>query len=668
MKYFTKSAFKRSLECVTKLYYNNNKDLYFNSSLDDEFLLALAKGGYQVGELAKFYFCDDPIKEDISINTLYYDKALEETSRRLNQPGKVVIAEAAFKFKNLFIRVDLLIREGDFINIYEVKAKSFDADEKFLNSKGTGVLSKWVEYFYDIAFQRFVVRNALRDYGFKIRTHLLLVNKDVTTDVDGLHQNFKVYSDNGRMKVVTKDGLTLKDLGSQILIPVSTDEVCDKIEIEFPVPTDLNNNISFEDFIWKTADIYTNNEKVVTPLGSKCKACSFHTSNNEDEKLRSGFIECWKTAMGLPQIDRALVTELWNGLSGPRSYATELTRAGKYFIHSIKEVDIAPTSKSKISSLGLTPHLRRMEQINREKIRSYESYFNADGMKSEMQSWNFPLHMIDFETSAVAVPFFKDLRPYEGVAFQFSHHIIDHDWKIRHETQFLSFEPGNFPNFEFVRSLKNALSKDKGSVFRYHNHENTYLNMIYWQLNSRKDAPSDKKELMNFIDQITHEKARNHTGPRDMIDLYQLVLQYYYSPLAKGSNSLKQILPAIIAESDFLKNKYGKSGVYGIGKDVHSLNFDDHIWIKPEAGNNPYKTLPRVFENYDTETLDELVKDMEDLSDGGTAMTAYNYLQFSEIKMEQRKSISDALLRYCELDTLAMVMLVEGWKDKIERL
>ena len=228
--------------------------------------------------------------------------------------------------------------------------------------------------------------------------------------------------------------------------------------------------------------------------------------------------------------------------------------------------------------------------------------------------------------------------------------------------QLLSFEPGKFPNYDFVRNLKNALSKDNGSVFRYHNHENTYLNMIYRQLNSRSDAPPDKKELMNFIDEITHEKVRNHNGPRDMIDLYQLVLRYYYSPVAKGSNSLKQILPAIIAESDFLKDKYGKPGVYGKGKTIHSLNFDDHIWIKPDFANNPYKTLPHVFEAYDQDTLDLLVKDMEELADGGTAMTAYNYLQFSEIPLDQRQRISESLLRYCELDTLAMVMLVEGWK------
>ena len=42
------------------------------------------------------------------------------------------------------------------------------------------------------------------------------------------------------------------------------------------------------------------------------------------------------------------------------------------------------------------------------------------------------------------------------------------------------------------------------------------------------------------------------------------------------------------------------------------------------------------------------------------AMTEYNYTQFKDLSAFERKSIEKALLRYCELDTLAMVMLVRG--------
>ena len=662
--YLTKSRFKLALECVSQLFYTGKKDEYSDKKLNDEFLFALAKGGYQVGELAKYCFCEDPTKEAITINSLDYDVALMETERILKSPGRVVIFEPAFKYKNLFVRVDVLVREGNVINIYEVKAKSYDQNEKFLNVKRPTISSKWVDYLYDVAFQRFVVRNALKDQNLIIKTHLLLVNKDVTTNIDGLHQNFKVYSDNGRIKVETKVGLVRSDLGSQILVPVSTDEICDKIENEFPVPTDFHPNISFKDFIWSTAKIYVDNERVSTTVGSKCKSCSFYTDPGDPAELKSGFIECWKAAMGIKEIDRPVVTELWNGLAGAKSYATDLVRAGKYFMHDIEETDIAPTGKPKNITIGLTPHLRRMEQVNRVKSQTINSYFDSESLKEEMESWTFPLHMIDFETSAVAVPFFKGMRPYEGIAFQFSHHIIDKNWNVKHQTQFLSFEPGAFPNFDFVRNLQAALSKDNGSIFRYHNHENTYLNMIYRQLENRSDAPADKYELMGFIADITQDIKRGE-GKRNMIDLYKLVLQYYYPPSAKGSNSLKQILPAIIAESEFLKDKYGRSGIYGKEKEVSSLNFDDHVWISSGTGNNPYKTLPRVFEDYDPEILDILVSDMEDIADGGTAMTAYNYLQYSEIPLDQRKKIYDSLLRYCELDTLAMVMLIEGWKAKM---
>ena len=48
------------------------------------------------------------------------------------------------------------------------------------------------------------------------------------------------------------------------------------------------------------------------------------------------------------------------------------------------------------------------------------------------------------------------------------------------------------------------------------------------------------------------------------------------------------------------------------------------------------------------------------INQGGMAMTAYNFTQFNKINDAERSSIAQALLRYCELDTLAMVMVVEA--------
>ena len=78
----------------------------------------------------------------------------------------------------------------------------------------------------------------------------------------------------------------------------------------------------------------------------------------------------------------------------------------------------------------------------------------GDGLKEEMSRWQYPLHMIDFETSAVAIPFYRDLKPYENIAFQFWRHVIHEDGTIEHLPEYLNTERGRFPNFDFIRALR----------------------------------------------------------------------------------------------------------------------------------------------------------------------------------------------------------------------
>ena len=654
MRYLTKSRFKLALECLTKLYYTKRPE-YADTNIDDPFLQALADGGFQVGELAKYYFCDDPINEKITIGSLDYKEALEETRKRLTN-NNVIIAEAGFSFESLFVRVDILEKKGSEINIYEVKSKSVDGDQdKFLNKSGE-LSSKWVDYFYDIAFQKYVVENAL---DREVNSFLLLVDKTKRSTVDGLNQKFKIFRDEKKrsyIKVVPE--LKRSDLGDSILKAINTDDLIKKIWSS-PVP---NTELGFKEFLDFSADIYKNETQHIVNLGSKCKKCQFVNTPKEYRHLKSGFLECWKSVTRYNEdlLKNDLVIELWGGRAGSKSLVQELINNNIFLLRDTKESIIAPSKISNPDS-GLSPHQRRMEQINRVIAGETSSYSDSEGFLAELKKWKYPLHMIDFETSRTALPIHKDRHPYEGIAFQFSHHIMEANGQIYHAGQFLSFEPGVFPNYHFVRELKKQLQVDDGTIFRYHTHENSYLNNIYDQLNSDLNPPNDKEELKQFISSITSRGSGKGkiVGSRNMVDLYEVILKYYYSPYAKGSNSIKQILPALIKDSNFLKDKYSKP-IYGKSKEIKSLNFDNHIWINAESENDPYKTLPRLFEEYDPELLDELFTELNEVSDGGTAMTAYNYLQFSEIPEEQRLELKEGLLRYCELDTLAMVMIVEG--------
>ena len=132
-RYLTKSRFKLAFDCPPKLYYCNKTE-YADQSLDDSFLAALAEGGFQVGELAKYLFCDDPIKEQITIEERDYDQSILLTNQKLFGFDNSVVAEAAFQYQNLFVRVDITTRRNNVLNLYEVKAKSWNTKKDFWKS------------------------------------------------------------------------------------------------------------------------------------------------------------------------------------------------------------------------------------------------------------------------------------------------------------------------------------------------------------------------------------------------------------------------------------------------------------------------------------------------------------------------------------------------------
>ncbi|MBL6985218.1 MAG: DUF2779 domain-containing protein, partial [Candidatus Thioglobus sp.] len=613
MKYLTKSKFKLATECPTKLFYTG-KNEYANTSLDNPFLEALAEGGFQVGELAKQY-----LPGGYNIHTLDYDKALEQTNKLLKQ-DEVVIYEAAIKYDNLFIRVDILIKCGNYIKLYEVKAKSIDLTKRSLVSQdGNKILSTWKPYLFDIAFQRYVARSAFPDSI--VTTYLYLVDKNKVAPTDGLNQKFQIAEDKNRRKgVKVSSSLTKEDLSIEMLCKVPVDEYCDLI-----FDTDAGNDeygISFKDRINEYAKAYNEDFKIKPRLSSVCGKCEFKASQEDlDDGKLSGYRECWKQQLSWPDeyFEMSNVLDIWNFRNKDK-----FIQEGKIKFSDIYEEDILTKKVTENKE-------RQWLQIEKVKNNDDSIWLDSDGLKTEMDSWVFPLHFIDFETTAMAIPFNKGRHPYEGVAFQFSHHVVHKDGSIEHKGEYINTERGIFPNYEFVRQLEAQLGNDQGTIFKYSNHENTYLNMIYEQLQSEQKDVADKDELCDFIKSITKSKKASiekWCGERNMVDMLEVVKDYYYNPMTRGSNSIKQVLPATLNSSDYLKEKYSKP-IYGTDV-IPSKNFKDWIWFKFEDDivKDPYKLLPVMFQEADK--FDNLLSDNDELKDGGAAMTAYARMQFEQ--------------------------------------
>ena len=649
-RYLTKSRFKLAVECPTKLFYTGKKE-YSNLKNENDFLKALADGGFQVGELAKLMY-PGGIEIEFSGD---FEKAINQTNKLLKQEN-IILYEAAIKHENYFVLVDILVKKGHIIELIEVKAKSFNSEdtEAFRNTTG-GINKDILPYLQDIAFQTYVAKKAFTDFEFK--SYLMLSDKSKKCSVFNLNQNFKIAKDNNnRTTVQVNPEIKKEDLGDPILTTINVDEFVSEI-LEHPLQTTIGER-RFEDAIQEWSESYLNDFKIFPSItkGTHCKNCEFKKSNSYPD-LKSGFLECWQevTNKSKEELESGTIVDIFSLMD-----KETLIRQGKYLFSDLNKDDL----KYKESKNGITLSQRQWMQVSGAIPGKGDYFFNSELATEEMSKWIYPLHFIDFETSRTAIPFFKGQRPYSNVAFQFSHHIVSEDQTVKHQTQYLETRCGVHPNYAFVRALMKAVG-EKGTIFMWTPHENTTLKNIYDEILEDDHPPSDSELLKQFIQDITSDKKNgnvNRSGQRAMYDLCDLSKRAFFHKLTGGSSSIKKVLPAVMKSSKYLEEKYSKPLTKQNGD---SLNFDSMIWWRKD-GNviNPYKLLPPVFTDISTESLEILELDPDlHISEGGAATVAYGRLQFSSIPSEERKSVENSLLRYCELDTLAMVMVYEAFRE-----
>lgn len=636
-RYLTKSRFKSALECPTKLFYYSKSE-YANLMNDDDFMQALCEGGYQVGELAKYYF---PGGHDIK--SLAYDESLAETNELLKQEN-VIIYEATIQFEHTFIRADVLKKEGKRIELIEVKAKSFKGKDEFFTAKGDFITKGWYPYLADVAFQTWVMQRALP--GHEIVPYLMLTDKNKKSTVDGLNQLFRIKKDDrGRMDVFPAMQITAANMGEPILAQINVSEFVKKIMggDEFPHHKKTVEQLkSFEARIAEYGQYYADDQRYPIVTGAKCKGCEYKNTARPD--LKSGFNECMTASLGKrfdPQAPS--IFDIWNFRKSPALM--------EQAVFSLQELKDLPNydfylNDRQLMQVDLTLADEKIEVI-------------APELRNELNSWTFPLHFIDFETSMVALPFTKGRKPYEQTAFQFSAHTLHKDGRMEHH-EWIDSNQGVFPNFEFVKQLKAVLDKDEGTIFRYAAHENTVLRQIQTQM--LEDDEHKYGELIEWIDSITEYKIGGvkTTGYRNMVDLLQLVRNYYYHPDMGGSNSIKKVLPAVM-NGESIKVKYSKPLEFGThlkGRVLYELDAETG---KPV---NPYYLLPSQYSDLGLSTEALIVVDGE-VKDGGAALVAYAKMQFTDMTDTEREALRNALLQYCELDTLAMVMIYEHWVSQL---
>lgn len=285
-------------------------------------------------------------------------------------------------------------------------------------------------------------------------------------------------------------------------------------------------------------------------VGKQCKDCPMHDV-------------CWSF---LPE-DHVF------SLRGRNDVAFDLMKRG-----ILKMKDIPQDYElNEIQEIQVQSHKLNRPHIDKESIREF------------IDELEYPLYFLDFETIALAIPFYDLSRPYEDIPFQYSMHIVEKEGVEPKHHSFLASGDVD-PRPEMLKQLKELLGSS-GSIIAY------YASYEKRCLKSAVRAYSEYKKWFKGIEKRIV----------DLLIPFQGL--FYYHPAQEGSASMKAVLPA----------------------------------------------------------LTDLSYERLEIGDGAMASFEYMRVTFDgKADEKERKKVHRALEKYCGLDTMGMVKILEVLRKECE--
>ncbi len=609
MPHLSKSDFKVAMDCAAKLWYKKHR--YPSMMQNNEYMEMLADGGYMIGKMAQLLYKEGILIEGKS------DECIACTEELL-QLENVILFEPAISINNKLIRIDVLVKKGNVFEIIEVKSKSIDGDK--YDQLGDDYFKKeWDPYIEDVAFQTLVLKEKFPTA--KINSFLMLPDKTRTTAIEGMINWFQLVNveqtETFRSVEVEFTGDIDELRADHILKLVNVNQMVQHI-----MPDVIENTLLFIDSVLM-------DELIPVPISIACKSCEYSTTN---EKFPvSGFETCWGNLAKAVDTQGNTIPHILelgqlgniNRGAGITNCMNDLIAQGSNAIQDIPEHYLLKDDG--------TPryNARPLYQATRnDEFLLPEFAFEIEGLE-------YPLYFIDFETSQMAIPYHANMHPYEKVLFQWSCHIIKEEGAEPKHFEWINTEE-RYPNLEFLQTLKNLIGYH-GTVLTWSPYENSQFKMMLDILD--QDVTADP-ELLDWLNHIT----MRFEGDQSMIlDMNKLALKYYFHPIMGGRTSIKVTLPSVLQASNSPRIQ-------------HWLE-EEGLFQTDENGNkvNPYKLLPQV----------EIIEQAEYVKDGSGAMRAYQDMLYGREanNVVVKEAYKQALLKYCKLDTLAMVIIWEHWRD-----
>lgn len=172
--------------------------------------------------------------------------------------------------------------------------------------------------------------------------------------------------------------------------------------------------------------------------------------------------------------------------------------------------------------------------------RSGEPWIERDKIAERMCEWEYPMHFLDYETFAYAIPQFDGMKPFQQMVFQYSLHTIDRPGAPPRHSEYLSHGNDNPPRV-VAEHLRDAIVPSGiGTVF------------VWYEAfeKGRNDEIAEMfPDLADFFTEVNEKTV-------DLMKIFSDNL--WVHPDFKGRTSIKKVQPVLVPSLSY--DKLGISG------------------------------------------------------------------------------------------------------------
>ncbi len=167
------------------------------------------------------------------------------------------------------------------------------------------------------------------------------------------------------------------------------------------------------------------------------------------------------------------------------------------------------------------------QRIQVASAKSGDIVIDCEAIAQRIDSWEYPLHFLDYETFAYAIPQFEGIRPFQQMCFQYSLHTIDAPGAEPRHSYYLSHGEDDRPPHALAESLKKAMSGGIGTV-------------LVWYEGFEKTRNCEMAAMFPEYAAFFEEVNANAV---DLMKIFSDKL--FIHPDFKGRSSIKKVLPVL---------------------------------------------------------------------------------------------------------------------------